>query len=177
MLASNKNRKGFQYTLFICWILGTLIAAVYFVNARLVPFDPNKTLLNVDSHELLAKIKDTELLKGYNLKNTLVHITSSNCDCSSYSNEHKISINKQAAIDGFNVLDINIATNVKEVFPSTPAALITDEEGQLIYFGPYSEGLACASSNGLIELVMNNYKKGFNSRLIFSESKGCYCNV
>lgn len=177
MRASNNSQHYSRYVLFIVWIISTLVAATYFISARLVPFDPEKVLSSVTGNQLITELKSSGLLKHKDFINTVIHITSEDCHCSKFSKDHKAALNLQAQNDGFNVINIIASKKVRNIIPSTPAALITDKQGQLIYFGPYSEGLACSSSNGLIELVMNNYRKGFNSKMIVEQATGCYCNI
>ena len=163
--------------LFILWIISTVVAGSYFISARLVPFDPQKVLTYVTGTQLISELETSGLLKNKDFSQAIIHMTSDDCHCSKFSNDHKKALDLEAQTDGFHVMNITVSDKVKNIIPSTPAALITDKKGQLIYFGPYSEGLACSSSNGLIELVLNNYRKGFNSKMIVEQATGCYCNI
>jgi hypothetical protein len=165
---------------FILWLGSTLVAAVYFINSRLVPFDPNIKLLRqegsvVMQYTVIQQVREITALK--NLKNTVVHFTSNDCSCTQYSEEHKAAINEKARLDGFNILNINLPADLSTVIPSTPAILIIDDLDELLYFGPYSVGLACSASNGYVETVLQNYAQGHNSNLVISDVKGCYCNI
>ncbi len=163
--------------LFVLWLAATLFAAHYFISARLVAFDPDNRLISVNSSELIEQMAQLSVLEDNELTNTLIHITSENCACSIYSKKHKQDVSQQAKAQGLSVLNVNLPETYNSIIPSTPAALIIDNTGQLIYFGPYSEGLACSSSNGYIELAMQNYQQGYSANLIVADSKGCYCKV
>jgi len=175
--ASNKKTTRYHYIVFFLWLGLTLLAAIYFITVRLTSFDPNMNLVGRDSSSVIRQIRKIEELESVNLSNTIIHFTSNNCSCTQYSREHKTSINKKAKLDGFSVININLPSGLLTIIPSTPSILILSEAESLLYFGPYSVGLACSQSNGYVESVLQNYAQGFNSDLIISDVKGCYCNI
>ena len=176
MQASNKKIGARHYIVFACWLIGTVIAAAYFISGRLMPFDPQQKLASKNSIGLLAQLNEIDQLKNIDLNNTIIHFTSDNCSCTQFSNEHKQAINLKADLDGFDVINVNLPDNIVTLIPSTPAILIIGQEKQLLYFGPYSIGLACTQSNGYVETVMQNYAKGYAASLIINDASGCYCN-
>lgn len=159
------------------WLGLTILAAMYFIKSRLTLFDPDMNLLESDSSSFIQQVKEIEELKNVNLSKTIIHFTSNNCACTQYSKEHKTSINKVANADGFTIININLPPDLMTIIPSTPSILILNEVEELLYFGPYSLGLACTQSNGYVEIVLKNYAQGYNSDLIISDVKGCYCNL
>ena len=174
---SNKKANRYHYIVFFVWLLFTLIAAIYFIQGRLNSFDPEMNLVDKDSDLIINQVRELSELKNVDLKNSIIHFTSNDCSCTPFSREHKASINKQAKLDGFNIINITLAPHSAIIIPSTPSILITDESEKLLYFGPYSVGLACSESNGYVETVLHNYAKGYNSDLIISDAEGCYCNI
>ncbi len=63
-----------------------------------------------------------------------------------------------------------------EQLPASPAVAIWDRAGQLAYFGPYSEGAVCNSSNSFIEPVLDAL---INSRPVKAANTlavGCFCD-
>lgn len=178
MLASNKRVKPYHYIILIGWLTLVVVAAVYFIGLRLVAFDPDKKLQAIEGDLIIEQIMQFDSLADKKLSNTILHFTSEDCHCTQFSEAHKNELNKSAQLDGFNILNVSITPEyVNSIIPSTPSVLLVDKLGELLYFGPYSEGLACSQSNGLIEVVLSNYKKGFNSKLIMDEAQGCYCNT
>ena len=163
--------------MFFLWLIFTLIAAIYFIQNRLAQFDPELNLNGNSRYSLISQIRELELLKETDLSNTIIHFTSNDCSCTQYSVDHKLSIDKIAKRDGFKVININLSQDLHTIIPSTPAILIVDKQQELLYFGPYSVGLACSESNGYVETVLKNYAKGYHSNLIISDVKGCYCNL
>lgn len=177
MPASSKKITRFHYAVFSLWLVLTLIAAIYFITGRLTSFDPSMKIMGKNSRFVIEQIQEIDALKGVNLSNTIIHFTSNDCSCTEFSNEHKASINQKAKLDDFNVINVNLPADALTVIPSTPSILIVSEIEDLLYFGPYSVGLACSQSNGYVETVLQNYAKGFNTDLVISDAKGCYCNV
>jgi len=174
---SSKKITQSHYIVFFCWLGLTLAAAIYFINDRLVTFDPEEKLTDKNSHLVIQQLKEMGELEGVNLSNTIIHFTSNNCSCTQYSEDHKRDINKQAGLDGFNVVNINLPAHLESIIPSTPSILIVNKDEELLYFGPYSIGLACSASNGYVETVMQNYAKGYSASLIMHDATGCYCNL
>ena len=59
--------------------------------------------------------------------------------------------------------------------PASPAVAIWDREGQLAYFGPYSEGLVCNSSNSFIEPILEALEAGRKVDASNTLAVGCFC--
>ncbi len=58
---------------------------------------------------------------------------------------------------------------------STPAALVYDASGRLVYFGPYSSAAWCGASGGLVERILDRVLAGQRPRLQPVYSSGCFC--
>jgi hypothetical protein len=52
---------------------------------------------------------------------------------------------------------------------------IWDRNGTLAYFGPYSEGLTCNSSNSFIEPILQALHEGRAVSATHTLAVGCYC--
>ncbi|UZE17707.1 DUF6436 domain-containing protein [Pseudomonas sp. B21-054] len=59
--------------------------------------------------------------------------------------------------------------------PASPAVAIWDRSGKLAYFGPYSEGLTCNSSNSFIEPILEALSVGRAVDATHTLAVGCYC--
>ncbi|MNQ24031.1 hypothetical protein D3C85_372120 [compost metagenome] len=59
--------------------------------------------------------------------------------------------------------------------PASPAVAIWDQQGQLAYFGPYSEGLTCNSSNSFIEPILEALNAGRPVNASNTMAVGCFC--
>jgi hypothetical protein len=62
-----------------------------------------------------------------------------------------------------------------EQIPASPAVAIWDRNGKLAYFGPYSEGLTCNSSNSFIEPILHALNEGREVSATHTLAVGCYC--
>jgi hypothetical protein len=62
-----------------------------------------------------------------------------------------------------------------EHIPASPAVAIWDRNGKLAYFGPYSEGLTCNSSNSFIEPILQALIEGRPVSATHTLAVGCYC--
>ena len=62
-----------------------------------------------------------------------------------------------------------------EQLPAGPAVAIWDRQGRLAYFGPYSEGANCSSSNSFIEPILQALSEGRPVDATHTLAVGCYC--
>ncbi|MBH0017918.1 DUF6436 domain-containing protein [Pseudoalteromonas sp. NGC95] len=176
MQASN-NVKYYHYLVFAIWLVFIVLVGSNFIKSRLTPFDPEEKLINIDGIDLIREIRSIPELEKVSFEKTLIHFTSEGCGCTQFSENHKSEITRKAINDGFKVVNIHLPVKVKTIIPSTPSILIVSSTSELLYYGPYSTGLACSESNGFVELVLNNYTSGFNSNLIINDTTGCYCKI
>ncbi|TDV64618.1 DUF6436 domain-containing protein [Pseudomonas sp. LP_7_YM] len=58
---------------------------------------------------------------------------------------------------------------------SSPAVAIWDRQGNLAYFGPYSEGLVCNSQNSFIEPILQALEADRSVDATHTMAVGCYC--
>lgn len=63
-----------------------------------------------------------------------------------------------------------------EQLPASPAVAIWDRTGQLAYFGPYSEGAVCNSSNSFIEPILDALLKNRPVNAGNTLAVGCFCD-
>ncbi len=62
-----------------------------------------------------------------------------------------------------------------EHIPASPAVAIWDRDGHLAYFGPYSEGATCTSSNSFIEPILEALAAGRTVSASNGLAVGCFC--
>lgn len=143
----------------------------YFQLSSIQEFDPNKQL---HQSQWLAKFKlqtDWKISE----QSRLTIIVDEDCGCTLRAEDH---IQQLAALAGEeNLLLQHLASNemLSAVVPNTPAAVLLSKQGELVYAGPLSEGIACSTGSGFVEAAITNLQKGFNSQLKITDSKGCYC--
>ncbi|WP_448213458.1 DUF6436 domain-containing protein [Colwellia sp. MEBiC06753] len=151
-----------------------MTAFAYLLNKQLVMFDPEYGLAQHTPKSLLTALaQDNLLAEALNENgNMIVHFQSPNCQCDQVSSGHIMALNNQAA-HHFSIKQITVSANHSAI-PSTPAVAIV-ESGELLYFGPYGQGIGCNNSQGFAQTVLNNLNKGFRANIIVSDAKGCYC--
>ena len=172
---SNNKITKLQLTILIAWLGFTVTAFGYLISDRLVSFDSNDKLKGVEYQELSASLSPYSTIVGGNVKHTILHFSSPSCACQKYSDEHIQEINKLADEHDFTIKNIEIDEH--NVIPSTPSIALVDESGEIIYFGPYGQGLACSQTAGYAQTMLNNYLKGYSANIVIKEAKGCYCSV
>lgn len=150
-----------------------LVAFIYFTSARLVHFDPSGRLESLNSSDITSFNSNGNTISLSENKLTVFHLLGSNCHCNDLNNEHISSINNIANSLHFTVKQIKLEQS--DIIPSLPAILVTGNQGELLYLGPYSQGLSCSKGSSFVETALNNFKAGYNSALMIKEAKGCYC--
>lgn len=175
MQSSNNIQFGKHLTLVILWLGFVFSAFAYFVGQKLVDFDPQGNLLELETDQLMTSYSQQSGVMLNNVKKTVVHLSASNCSCNQYTKKHQAQIDKQAIDADFTINHLEVADS--SLVPSVPAIMVLDEQGELLYLGPYGTGFACSSTSGLVETVLNNFSAGYKSNLIVSQAQGCYCNL
>ncbi|GAW96869.1 MULTISPECIES: DUF6436 domain-containing protein [Colwellia] len=171
----NNNLTKFQFTIIIIWLSFTVAAFYYFVMNKLVSFDVDNKLLGI-GHQQLATLLTPYIAPGrQGVGNTVLHFSQPNCDCQQYSKAHIQDINLIASDNEFTI--IKVVIHEHKIIPATPSVAIFDAQGDIIYFGPYGQGLACSQTSGYAQTMLNNLIKGYKAHIIIKEAKGCYCSV
>lgn len=132
----------------------------------------------------------------------VVHFWDPDCLCSRFNNSHVQSLIDDFGTKGVKFLIVlNAASEQQEdawqkgrtLFPSatiissralglptpipaSPSTAIVDSQGQLAYFGPYSLGGLCLSSDeGFVETILSTLLAGRRSELNTISGFGCFC--
>lgn len=161
-----------QLIIVLIWLLFTLIAFGYFISERLVVFDSTDKLENISHQSLSSSFKQYVSTEK---TTTLIHFSNLKCSCQKYSKQHVEELNQLALAQHFNVVDINIEQHAK--IPSIPSVALLNRSGELVYFGPYGQGIDCSQTAGFATTVLKNFIKGFSANVIIKKTKGCYCNI
>jgi hypothetical protein len=143
-----------------------LLAGLHTFQARyLRPFDNQATLFDGSQLQPAAELAGPGPIR-------VVHFWDPACPCNVGNQQHLGDLVSQFAGQGvtFHVLQkpgshgqlpANLAalkplTSLpgSEHLPASPAVAIWDRQGDLAYFGPYSEGAVCNASNSFIEPIL-----------------------
>ena len=155
------------------WLMFTVVAFAYFSKERLVNFDIDNKLQEVDHLQLGNYLKTYNPSQNNGLANSVIHFSKPNCTCQKFSQDHIQDINKMAEDNQFSVT--NVVIEQHDIIPATPSVAILDAFGEVIYFGPYGQGLGCSQTSGFAQTMLNNFVKGFSANIVVKEAKGCYC--
>tara|TARA_R110001583_G_scaffold10698_7_gene49170 strand:+ start:22251 stop:22751 length:501 start_codon:yes stop_codon:yes gene_type:complete len=163
----------FQFAMLALWLSFTVLAFSYFINDKLKDFDADNKLANITALSLAPQIRS--FLSSDSAENSIIHLSKKNCGCQATSEVHIQEINNIALVNHFNV--INVVLEEHDTLPSTPSIAIINNAGEVIYYGPYGQGIACSQTAGYAQTVLKNYLKGYMSNIIIKEAKGCYCKL
>jgi len=155
----------------IAWVIFVIAMLAYFQLAAIKEFDPNQQL---HQPQWLTEFK-LQIDWQHTEHGKLIIIVDENCGCTLRANTHIAQLQTLAQKHNLSVERLANNDALLTVVPNTPAAVLLNEHGGLVYAGPLSEGIACSTGSGFVELAINNLQAGFNSNLKLSEAKGCYC--
>src|SRR6202020_143433 len=155
-----------------------------FESAHTVLFDSGSRARSAEAwfHTVLAP----QLGSGSGHVATVVHIYSADCPCNRFTHPHLAriisgyqhrgvsfvaavhgpatavagSLTSSAGLTGIQQVELRGGRDLAWI-ESTPAALIFDATGRLVYFGPYSDSARCGESGGgLVERVLERVLGG-----------------
>lgn len=157
------------------WLVFTIAAFSYITSEKLVSFDPEKKLKDVTTQQVVNQLERYLHNNSKYSQATVLHFSTPKCDCQAYSEQHINEINQLASDNNFDISNIVITEH--NIIPATPAIAIISSLGELIYFGPYGQGIACSQTSGYAQTILKNYVKGYISNTLVKEAKGCYCTT
>ena len=132
---------------------------------------------------------------------TVVHVYSADCPCNRFTHPHLArimsgyqhrgvgfvaavhgpatagagSLASSAGLAGIQQVELRGGSDLAWI-ESTPAALVFDAAGRLVYFGPYSDSARCGESGGLVERVLDRMLGGQTPRPQPFYGGGCFCS-
>lgn len=110
---------------------------------------------------------------------TVVHVYQPECACNRYSEPHVRELESRYAPRGIGFLRVEIGGAAAADSPgwlnTTPAALVFDAGGKLLYYGPYSDAAWCGAQSGLVEPILESALRGRPPLQRFAAARGCFC--
>jgi hypothetical protein len=197
------KRLWIALPLLFSWLVGTVYAFWWFQVRDLRPFAPEAEQMAVFEGEQLAG-KLQALLQSTSAttdKAVVVHFWNPDCACNKFNDPHVRQIIEQYRASGVQFVTVaaagrnpqQIAARARSTFDtpvlidaglqsagvmptSTPAAAVLTAEGQLAYFGPYSEGAFCGAQGGaFVEKALDAVLDGGNPHELNTLAFGCFC--
>lgn len=184
---SRPSRKTLLASLIALLWIAAMLAAFWWFEARYVrPFDQQTALFAGAELRLPAELAGPGPIR-------LVHFWDPACPCNVGNQQHLGEL-----IEHFGPLGVSFHAVQKPGskgqlpatlsamqalaplpgsagIPASPAVAIWDIQGQLAYFGPYSEGLTCNSSNSFIEPILEALAAGRPVNASNTMAVGCFC--
>lgn len=169
------------------WLLAMLAALWWFQSRYIRPFDERAVVFDGATLRLPDALLGSDRIK-------LVHFWDPACPCNAGNQAHLAELIKryrELGVDFHAVQKPGSSGRLPETLaslqmlaslpgsrqlPSSPAVAIWDRDGQLAYFGPYSAGLTCNSSNSFIEPVLEAVLAGRTVRNTNALAVGCFCD-
>jgi len=101
---------------------------------------------------------------------TVVAVTHGDCDCNEKAARHLAAIARRY---GATLADTRSAE--VDWVAATPAALVFDADGRLLYVGPFSDEASCGSSGGYVERVLDDIAAHRTPATPTILGAGCFC--
>ena len=179
-------------TLLACVLIGVCAAGLWaaydwFQGQYIRPFSEQTALFAGDVLSLPAELSGPGPIR-------VVHFWDPACPCNVGNQQHLSELIEQYAPQGvefyalqktgshgqlpenLGAMKIITALPGADQVPASPAVGIWDRNGKLAYFGPYSEGLTCNSSNSFIEPILQALNGGRAVNATHTLAVGCYCS-
>jgi hypothetical protein len=181
------RRKTLLISLTALLWLAAMIAAYFWFEARYIRTFSDQTALFSGS-----ELRLPEHLAGPG-PIRLVHFWDPGCPCNVGNQQHLGELIERFAPQGVAFYTVQKAGSKgrlpanldalqalatlpgSEQLPASPAVAIWDQQGRLAYFGPYSEGLTCSSSNSFIEPILEALAAGRHVDASNTLAVGCFC--
>ena len=169
------------------WLAGMLAAFWWFEARYLRPFDQRAALFSGAELRLPAELAGPGPIR-------LVHFWDPACPCNVGNQQHLAELIAHFAPQGVAFYAVQKPASKgrlpadlgalralprlpgAERIPASPAVAIWDKSGELAYFGPYSEGLSCNSSNSFIEPILEALAAGRAVNASNTLAVGCFCD-
>lgn len=175
----------FSAVLLMATVAALYLAYQWYENRYVRPFTTQNVLFSGDLLELPAAIAGPGKVR-------LVHFWDPSCPCNVGNQQHLAELLQKlnadvefyvvqkanshgqlpAPLQGLNPLQLSNS----HLLPSSPAVAVWDRQGQLAYFGPYSEGAVCTADNSFIEPILAAVLADRPVRATHQLASGCFCD-
>jgi hypothetical protein len=189
--SSAQMKPGHKILVFSClttvWLIALLAALWWYQNRFIRPFELRSELFSAEHLRLPAALAGPGPVR-------LVHFWDPACPCNLGNQQHLAELVEHFAPLGVsfhavqkpgsrgqlpaqlqNIAPLPMPPGAEQI-PASPAVAIWDRQGQLAYFGPYSEGAVCNSSNSFIEPVLQALLENRPVQATATLAAGCFCD-
>lgn len=171
----------------LLWV-GLMATAFWWYQARYIrPFTEQTALFDGSLLQLPAELRGPGPVR-------LVHFWDPACPCNVGNQQHLSELLTRFGEHGVNFYSVRkpgtqgeLPAPLKglqaleqlpgsEQLPASPAVAIWDKQGRLAYFGPYSSGAVCTSSNSFIEPILEALLADRPVQASNNLAVGCFCD-
>ncbi len=171
----------------LLWLIALVSAFWWYQNRYIRPFEERAELFSVSQLQLPADLAGPGPIR-------LVHFWDPACPCNVGNQQHLAELLQRFAGRGVAFFAVQkpgthgqLPASLAQMqalstipgaaqLPASPAVAIWDAQGRLAYFGPYSEGATCTSSNSFIEPVLEALLDGRSVQAGQSLAVGFFCD-
>lgn len=112
---------------------------------------------------------------------TLYHFVDESCACTRFSIPHIEEVEaRYAHVRHVQVkAGETVASALRDRFNwvvASPALAIVSAQGNVLYYGPYTDGALCGEGQSLVDLVMDRPTDASNSQWLNVLAYGCFCH-
>ena len=185
----------------VVWFFGMIFAFWFFQFKNLRQFSENPEL-GLNSKTILSNFNSSEIknsIRKMNASAVVINFIDPECYCSKFTLQHvkkiqnKYSHDKIIFTDAYrdagekgnfiaknNMESSELYSVIRSIInlsdlPATPAVAVFDGEGNLAYFGPYSDDAFCGTSDGFLDNSIKKILAGQNYRDVNMLAYGCFC--
>lgn len=177
--------KQYRYSILIFVSLATIMLG-YFASVYLKPYVGHSVVLEMESQADHIEA----LLTQHDINGpAVIYVRDNTCLCNVIvDNHYKTLAQRYSSITFYQTHDKTVADEgavrilSNDSFgpsalklPATPAALIIDSTGQLVYAGPHSLSAFCTDDSSIIKSVIDSLKPSNNAVQLNSLAEGCLC--
>jgi hypothetical protein len=184
------------------WLLAMACGFWFFELRQMRPFETNRSLLfDADTRARSAEAwlrgaLPAAATPGAAAVATVVHVYTPGCACNRFTNPHLQKIVARYRPRGVRFVALGVAQADAAAgndvpmpmlaldrsqglgwVEASPAALVFDAAGRLVYYGPYSDGARCGEGTGLVERALDALARGQSPQLRPFFGGGCFCTT
>lgn len=155
----------------LAWAVATAVAFWWFEGRDRHPLDPAEVLAYFDRAPVAARAEAwLRATHPAGARATVVHVAAGECSCSRNAERHLAEIAAR-----YRPRRVAFLRARPDWVAATPAALVFDANGHLVYFGPYSDEADCGTSGGFVERTLDALLDRTARAPVRPLGIGCFC--
>lgn len=123
----------------------------------------------------LAQFDGEDLTAAKSGAITIQQFLDPNCPCNRYIKQHSEDLKEKYSHQNVRFEYLSPQSADAAAIPASPAVAIWAENGELAYFGAYSNGIICNAKTSFIEPVLIQLQTGENPNISNTAGVGCFC--